>query len=318
MPDEHAKVERNRENIECLQYVAVINGVCLGILTILILILGPLGIAYPKNSNSCPQEVCSSLSNAMSSAISKTDMDSATKPIWEETERLSTLGDNIDKSLKTKADKLFRHVDDLQWQINNIQDGRCACNVSHFCSKDQCEKIEQKLDQRVLGSCEGENQVMSINIQTQEKCSGYTILVPGYYQIIAESSQHGKLSVHVDNAVIFTQFGQYLAIFEPMVKGDNVFFSVNGTRVTPAYTSISLASKEDPSSVVPDHRARRDKMYAPGLLEVNLVVTQGWSSTLFFGFLWLIAIVIVLGLVGAGVYYTVTVLIPKYKNKTGK
>lgn len=321
MSTDGGKIKELRNDVGCLQFLAACNGVGFCLLILWLCILTPLAVIYPtapppSTVTPCPESTCSALSTAMSAAISKEELEQVVAS-------LNSVLHQGNLTLQKRTGDLLKFVDDLQWQINNIQSGRCACNTSNFCTNDRCGELERRANEqeKVLASCEEEKQVTSRGIAVATDCSGYTIKVPGYYQVTAEATSSGgvggKLSVHVDKTTVFTEAGLHLSVIEPMAAGDFVHFTLNGTHLVPTYSSITLIAREEPSTaMLIRHRSRRDALLAPP--PTPMVVTaapeqQGWLSFLLLGFLWLVVVSVCCAGVVVGGYLFVTVGYPRLK-----
>lgn len=318
--------EKDREKISSLEdrlWYAICSLVTCGFLTfvalLVVFILSIVAFYYPDNNTNslCPQEVCSALSKGISAAVSRDDWEGYDKELRTRLDLLQEGYSFVNNTVNKRSGELYKHVDDLQWQINNIQGGRCACNTSAFCTKDRCQQIEGKLEQRVIGVCEDDKSITSVGIQAAADCSQYGLVQSGFYHITAETNDpNGRLAVHVDEVVIFAQHGQHLSVFEPLVKGDKLFFSVNGTKTTPIYSSVVLVSSGDPTDYLMKHRTRKDKLYAPTLMEVKIITEAGWLWTIFMAMMWTAFIIAVVGVLAIGGYYLATALIiPKYRER---
>lgn len=305
------QIESLENRTKFLEYGFCAFCTCASIAFLILLILSILGFFFPGNNNAnmCPNEICNSLTKGLSSAASMED--------WNKLERrISQTGDYY-TFLNNSMNSQLTSVNHLQSQIDNIQEGRCACNLSHFCMKSQCESIEKKLEERVIGVCEEEKPLTSVGVEINSDCSEYRIINPGFYHITAEISvANTVLSVHIDDVIVFSEISGHISIFEPLIKGDRLRFSVNGTKATASYSSLFLVSGSTPIEYLTKHRMRKDKLYSITLSQLKNIGKSsagGWFEFISWFILRTSIAVLTLAILGLLGFYLVTVAFPKIK-----
>lgn len=306
------RFEEQDEKIKVLQWSLCVCGCLTGICVAILFVLSIMGFFWPTTNTSsmCPNEICKSLSASLSSAVSVDEWNKMEKRIAQTADFYTF----VNNSMVVQSTS----VNYLQSQINNIQDGRCACNLSHFCMKTQCEQIDKKLDERVIGVCEEDKQLAAVGIEVTAQCSEYRVLNSGFYHITAEiSNGNSVFSVNIDDVTVFADIVRHISIFEPLVKGDKLYFTVNGTKLPISYSSVFLVSSANPTEYLTKHRMRKDKLYSDSVNRLRtaavVVESPGWFSTLIWIVFRLIMTLVVLSALGFLIFQIAKVAVPKIK-----